>query len=134
MVIIRPKKKELYHKKRLLTTLLVSGFLFAVFASAASAQVDLGMNFAMSFGLPSNDIRILISGIIRSLLGLVGFILVLMIMLSGFKYMTHGGNEEVKSQAIGGIKDAVIGLIIMMISFSAAQFLIEAVADATGIL
>ena len=88
----------------------------------------------MSFGLPSNDIRILISGIIRSLLGLVGFILVLMIMLSGFKYMTHGGNEEVKSQAIGGIKDAVIGLIIMMISFSAAQFLIEAVADATGIL
>ena len=120
--------------RKLLTILTVSGFLFVIFIPAASAQIDLGMNFAASFGLPSDDIRILISGIIRSMLGLVGFILVLMIMLSGFKYMTHGGDEEAKAMAINGIKSAIIGLVIMMVSFSAAHFLIEAVADATGMM
>ena len=68
MVTIKSEKECRHHKKILLAILTVSSFLFTFFVPAASAQIDLGMNFAASFGLPSDDIRILISGLIRSLL------------------------------------------------------------------
>jgi len=104
-------------------------------AEPASAQiVDIGMPSPEVFGLPDKDIREIVAQLVQAFLGLMGLVLVLLIMWSGFKYMTHGGNEDARTEAVSGIRNAVIGLIIMMVSFSAAQFIIDAVSEATGII
>ncbi|MFH2062792.1 MAG: hypothetical protein ABIJ46_01400 [bacterium] len=129
----RSKTKRLSATK-LLAGITAGGFLSLLPTAVARAQVDLGMDFAANFGLPSSDVRTLIGSVIRSLLGVAGFVMVLLVIFSGFKYMTHGGNEDARDEAIGGIKNAVIGLLIMMVSFSAARFIIDAVVDATSTL
>lgn len=96
------------------------------------AAVDLGMPWAESLGLPTGDIRLIIANLINAFLGFMGIVLVLMILWSGFKYMTHGGNEDARAEAVAGIKNAIIGLIIMMISYSAADFVLTAIDNATG--
>ncbi|MFH1047412.1 MAG: pilin [Patescibacteria group bacterium] len=119
---------------KILAALAVSFAVCLLWAVPASAQVDLGIEFADSLGLPNGDIREIISRLVNAFLGFIGLILVLMILWSGFKYMTHGGNEENRLEAIAGIKNAVIGLIIMMISYSAADFILDAISEATGIM
>ncbi|MBU1916173.1 pilin [Patescibacteria group bacterium] len=117
--------------------LVASATSFAVclfWALPAIAQVDIGMPYAETLGLPDKDIREIAAQLIRIFIGLMGFLLMLIILWSGFKYMTHGGNEEKREEAVAGIKNAVIGLFIMLISFSAARFIIDAIGEATGIM
>jgi fumarate reductase subunit D len=101
---------------------------------AAAQAIDIQLPSAEAWGLPTNDLREIIANLVRSFLGLMGMVMVLMILWSGFKMMTHGGNEDARNEAVGGIKNAVIGLFIMLASFSAAKFIIETVSEATGIM
>jgi ABC-type Fe3+-siderophore transport system permease subunit len=113
---------------------LAIGFAIGIFWSLPTwAQVDLGMTYAESLGLPINDIREIIARLIRVLIGLMGFLLLLIILWSGFLYMTHGGDEEKREEAVNGIKNAVVGLVIMMISFSAVRFIVNAIGEATNV-
>lgn len=98
-----------------------------------AAQPYLGMEYAAGFGLPSMDLRAWIPSVIRSFMGLLGLILVMQIMWGGFLMMTHGGSEDRKSKAIGTIKDAVVGMIIIMSSASAVRFVVNAVLNAANI-
>lgn len=100
--------------------------------AAAFAAPDIGMGYAADIGLSGVDIRTIIAGIIRSLLGLLGIYLVVRIMQGGFMYMTHGGSEEARTEAIGIIKGAIIGMMIIMMSSSIAGFVVNAVANASG--
>lgn len=105
--------------------------IFLVSALPALAQVDIGMEYASTIGLPDADIRNVVGSLVRALLGLVGFMLVIQLMIAGFQYMTHGGNEEARDAAIASIKNAVIGLFIIMTSTSIARFVVNAIIDAT---
>ena len=69
----------------------------------------------------------LIAGIINALLGILGAITVAVLVMSGFKYMTSSNPGEV-GQALDGIKNAVIGLIIIMGAFLITQYVISALA------
>jgi hypothetical protein len=69
----------------------------------------------------------LIAGIIYALLGILGAITVAVLVLSGFKYMTSSNPGEV-GQALDGIKNAVVGLIIIMGAFLITQYVISALA------
>lgn len=106
-------------------------FLFIASALPALAQVDLGMQYASTIGLPDADIRNVVGSLVRALLGFVGFMLVIQLMIAGFQYMTHGGDEEARDAAITSIKNAVIGLFIIMASTSIARFVVNAIIDAT---
>ncbi len=101
--------------------------------AAASAQnLDYGLGYAVNIGLPTLDVRALAVGGIRCLLGIMGFVLVLKIIHGGFLMMTHGGSEEARAQAVGMIKDSVIGIVIVMTSSAIVQFVVNAVLNATG--
>ncbi|MGA1050622.1 MAG: hypothetical protein ACO3TG_03940, partial [Minisyncoccia bacterium] len=69
----------------------------------------------------------LIAGIINALLGILGAITVAVLVMSGFKYMTSSNPGEVGT-ALDGIKNAVIGLIIIMGAFLITQYVITALA------
>lgn len=118
--------------KRLPFALPFSVLLLMLAAPALAAQPYLGMEYAGGIGLPDTDIRTLIASLIRSFMAVLGLLLVVQIMRGGFMMMTHGGSEERKATAVGTIKDAVVGMIIIMSSASAARFVVDAVMNATG--
>lgn len=98
---------------------------------ALAQPVDLGLDYGAGIGLPSMDIRNVAASVIRSLMGLLGIILVMQIMWGGFLMMTHEGNEDAKAAAVATLKNSIIGLLIIMSSASIVRFVVDAVANAT---
>lgn len=74
-----------------------------------------------------NSITELIAGIINALLGILGAITVVVLVASGFKYMTSSNPGEV-GQALEGIRNAIVGLMIIMGAFLITQYVITALA------
>ena len=78
------------------------------------------------------DPRVIAASVVNIMLGFLGIIAVLIILLGGFKWMTAGGNEDAVAQAKKMMTAGVIGLVIVLASFGLAQFVINALYDATG--
>ena len=89
----------------------------------ATAPQSVGFTNPITF----NSIPDLIAGIINALLGLLGAITVAILVMSGFKYMTSSNPGEV-GQALDGIRNAVVGLMIIMGAFLITQYVITALA------
>lgn len=65
----------------------------------------------------TGDLFIFISNIVRWSLGLIGIILFVIILVSGFNYATAGGDSKKTQDAISTITNAVIGLFIVGFAF-----------------
>jgi hypothetical protein len=97
-----------------------------VFAETVNPLEEL-KNVAQGSGLPQEtDVPLLIGRIIRIFLSFAGLILVVMIIAGGILWMTSGGEEEKIKKAKGLIQSAVIGLAIVILSYTIAYFVIEA--------
>jgi hypothetical protein len=83
-------------------------------------------------GLGNTDPRTMAGSIIKILLGFLGIIAVLLILYGGFRWMTAAGNEDGVATAKKTIFAGVIGLIIILMAFGLAQFVIDALYNATG--
>ncbi len=59
----------------------------------------------------------LVFRIINIALALAGLIAVLFLIIGGFRYITSAGNEEATEQAKKMILNAVIGIIVVILSF-----------------
>jgi len=90
-------------------------------------------NFQETSGLGSRDPREMIVGIIRIALGFLGIIAVTIIILAGFKVMLSGGNEDKAAEAKAMLFNGIMGLIIILASLSLANFVINAILNATQI-
>jgi hypothetical protein len=78
------------------------------------------------------DVRLIIVRAIRVFLGFLGIVFVVLMVMAGFKYMTSQGNEDKIEEAVAQIKNAIIGLVIIMISWSITSFVSTCVLDLTG--
>jgi hypothetical protein len=58
-----------------------------------------------------------IVGTMRSALGLLGTAAMLFIVISGFRYVTSGGNEETIKKARSGMTWAILGLVSVVLSY-----------------
>jgi hypothetical protein len=87
----------------------------------SSAPQSVGFTNPIKF----NSIPDLIAGIINALLGVLGTITVAILVMSGFKYMTSSNPGEV-GQALDGIRNAVVGLMIIMGAYLITQYIISA--------
>lgn len=113
-------------KVTILATVGLGFFLFSFLAKEASAQLgNFGLQYVTEIGLPTEDIRVIIARIIRNLFGLLGLVAVVIILYGGFVWMTSGGEESKITQAKDIIKNAAIGLAIMVLAFSITQFVIS---------
>ncbi len=71
-----------------------------------------------------------IATVIKAVLGFLGIIFVIIIIINGFKWMTAGGNEEKVKDAKDSIKNAIIGLIIVVAAYAITYFVFEVLSDA----
>jgi hypothetical protein len=64
----------------------------------------------------------IVATIIKTVLSLLAVLFVVLIIFSGFQWMTAGGNEEQVKKAQARIKNAVIGLIIIVFAYAITSF------------
>jgi hypothetical protein len=93
---------------------------------------DLGLSYAEATGLPSTDIRLIVANIIRIALGLLGIVVLVLIIYAGFLWMTAAGNEEQIEKAKKILKNAVIGLAIILSAYAIVFFVMRMLGIGTG--
>ncbi len=130
MLVGKSTRRVINRKTFVSLAFLLAGFLLlSTFLSAAPspalAQTDLGLNEAARIGLDSSDPRVIIVRVIQAILGFLGLIAVSLIIYAGFVMMTSGGNAEKVEQAKKILKNAIIGLIIILSSFAIVSFLLN---------
>ncbi|MDO8582296.1 MAG: pilin [bacterium] len=122
--------------KRLYSTVLLIAFLsIFIFANKANAGSACGINDAiqlsvhipglthenppdsrcyyMTGGLPQY-----IAGVYNFGLMVAGFLAMVMIMIGGFMYIAAGGNQTIIGKAKERIFNAIIGLVILLLSYT----------------
>jgi len=110
---------------------VISSFLlvitFLTIAQLVNAQIidpgktqieNLTTNMQAAAGYNPISIGFVMMNLIGAVLGFLGVIFIVLIIMSGFKWMTAGGNEENVKEAQARIKNALIGLIIVLASYA----------------
>ena len=109
----------------LLSTIIFIGVLFAFnFVLAEEAG---SLKLLEKTGLITDSPGVLVARIIQYLLGIIGIVLVVLIIVGGFIYMTSGGNEEQVKKSKSILTSAVIGLVIVALAYIIASFVITAI-------
>ena len=87
-------------------------------APVVFAQTGFQVPNSGSTGLP-NDTSIsgFILKIINIALGVAGLVAVLFLIIGGFRYINSAGNEETAEQAKKIITNAIIGIVVIILSF-----------------
>jgi hypothetical protein len=119
--------------KKIIATSLVLIVAPLLFLKVASAQLitdttgmtDVTAEIATEANLGEVDLGFLISRIIQIVLSFLGIIFLILIIFSGFRWMTSGGNEEAVKKAQGTIKTAIIGLVIVLTAYSITYFVFK---------
>lgn len=96
------------------------------------SAVDLGIGYGAATGLGSQDVRVTVASIIRTAMGLLGIVAVVIILIGGFRWMTAGGNEEQVGEAKKWIFSGVIGLAIILSAYALATYVINSLVSATS--
>lgn len=84
-------------------------------------------------GTPQNvDMPVVIMRIVSVTFGLIGVVLVGLLVYAGWMYMTAGGESEQTEKAKTTIRNAIIGLVIVLLSYAIARFVTNSLLKATG--
>jgi len=97
-------------------------------ASASSWDRQIGMSeVGTAFGETKEpqDIRYKVVKVINLALSFLGVACLILIVFAGFKWMTAGGNEDQVKSAQAILKNAIIGLVIILLSWSVTLFIIR---------
>ena len=81
---------------------------------------------------PDADLVAIIFRAIQYILAFLGVVAVVVILIGGFMWMTAGGNDEKVGKAKKILIQGLIGLVIVLLAFAIATFVIERLDDFTG--
>jgi len=129
----------MFYKKIFIILLVLSFFAIA----PVSAQLNLGSTEAMNaanqagynaVGTTETTLAENIGFVIKTALSFVGVIFLCLSIYAGFLWMTAGGEEEAVKKAQTILKQAVIGLIIVVSAYSITSFVVPMLVEkaATG--
>jgi hypothetical protein len=114
------KSKKQFVKQALITLALMVGAISVLsIAPVAYAQLGLdpGINPVASATNNETDLKSMILTVVNYALGFLGLIAVIMIIYGGVTYVTSAGSDEAIKNAKKIIMYALIGLIIILLSF-----------------
>ncbi|MBM3205090.1 hypothetical protein FJZ48_03895 [Candidatus Uhrbacteria bacterium] len=126
-------------RKNILRGFAVAVLIFGCFATVPRVAFAQNQTFgqknvdaiAETSGLENaNDLPTLIGNIINVALGFMGIVLLGYLLYAGFLWMTSGGEDEKVKQAKTMIRNAVIGLVLIVSSFAIANFILSRLGGA----
>lgn len=114
--------------KNAVSTVGVGAFLALMHAKQALALV-VGTNTIQPVTLMGDDLSVIIGYIVQVILIAVGILAVLYLIYGGVMYLTAGGEAEKASKGRTAITNAIIGIIIVMLSLAIYNFVITGVGS-----
>lgn len=110
--------------------------LFMLFLAAmpliTAAQIDVGLEpIQNEVGYSTRDLRSVVGSIIKTVLGFLGVVAIIIILIGGFKWMTAGGSDEKVGEAKKWLISGIIGLAIILLAYAITTFVIESLISAT---
>lgn len=84
-----------------------------------------GLDYVAKTGLGNEHPAVIAAKIIQVVLGFLGIIAVTLILYAGFLWMTSNGSEDKIDRAKTILKNAAIGLVIILSSFAIASFVLS---------
>jgi len=130
--------RRLIKKRQILVfvCLIFLGFLICpVLADDSSNETLKSLeNVAGQAGLKTETrLPVLVGKIAEKALQLIGLIMVVLLISGGFMWMTSGGSEEKVKKAKDLMGAAVIGLVIIILAYAIAHFVIVKLSEVTDI-
>jgi D-alanyl-lipoteichoic acid acyltransferase DltB (MBOAT superfamily) len=115
--------------------ILYSTLTYLLFPLAARASDPFNIFAVGQYSLPTGrpPLTLVIVMIINTILSFVGVIVLVMIIYSGYQWMTAAGNDEKVAKAKSMLIGAVIGLVIVMTSLAVVKFAINNITKALQI-
>lgn len=98
------------------------------FEKAATLVGEVGTNAGL--GQPK-ELTVILGQIINVVLGFLGILLLGYLLYAGFLWMTAGGVKDNVDKAKGMIKNAIIGLVIIVAAFSISNFVLTSLIKVT---
>lgn len=98
------------------------------FDEAAKLAGNVGTDAGLGQPKPLTQI---IGQILNIALGFLGILLLAYLLYAGFLWMTSGGDSKKADQATTMIKNAIIGLIIIVAAFAISTFVLGSLVNAT---
>jgi amino acid transporter len=126
-------------KKSLASIALVSAFLLPLVACPliASAETPAGVGSAITKGLndaatqsgygqpgSTPDLPKVVGSLISSALALLGSLLLVLMIYAGYQWMTAGGDQKKVEEATKTIKNAIIGLVIVVAAYAISSYVV----------
>ncbi|MBI4142774.1 hypothetical protein HY480_02785 [Candidatus Uhrbacteria bacterium] len=118
-----------------IVAVLATSTLVSAVEGAPSSELD--RQFAAARGGAGAEEQALalpqiIARIISASLGLIGIVLVVLLVYAGYLWMTAGGEEEKVTKAKDIIRNAIIGLIVVLLAYAISRFVITSLISATS--
>ena len=126
--------------KKFLLIMLVAVFFLTLSGGAILAQSNLLSDSTKQMGDFGNAsygqkeapyLPFLIGRIIQVVLSILGIILVILIVRSGYRYMTAGGEVKKVDDAKKEITNAVVGLVLCIAAYAISAYVVHAITTAT---
>ena len=124
----------------LVLSLLVGLLLLPLFAQATGGAVENGLIASKFMGIfptsgvgGSRNLTELIYNAVRILLTFAGAIAVVFVVVGGFWYLTSGGNEEQAEKGKRTLINAIIGIIVVVLSYAIVNVIVNLVSYGQGI-
>lgn len=122
-------------KIKIILTIAMITLLFGVTAAPILAQditqrmIDglAGVDLPTVESDPDAGAQTIIGNLINTILGLFGVFFLVLVIYGGFKWMNAKGNQEEMEKAKKILQSAIIGFIIVMMSYAISLFVTEAV-------
>lgn len=80
----------------------------------------------------TTDLYTIFGRVVNVVLGFLGIVLLFYFLYGGFKWMTSGGDEKGVGEAKTMIRNAVIGLVIVMASYALSSFVLNQLVIVTS--
>ncbi len=121
-------------KKYFLSGMIIT--LLFVPVLALGQNLDLGeqdlVEFGDSVGYGDATLPQVVGNIVTIVLSLLGLVAVVLIIIAGFQWMTSAGNEEKVKNAKKLMGSALIGLIIIVLAYAIATFVVDRLINITN--
>lgn len=117
--------------KKIISFFILLGLAVIIIPSASAQLIDdsaiqhmgdISESVQKTAGFGEATVGGVIAAIIRAVLGLLAAIFMVLMILSGFKWMTAAGNESQVEKAQETIKAALIGLVVVLAAYAITYY------------
>ena len=101
------------------------------FQAGQTLTTSVGLN-AYGAGAANQNLTTIIGRIINTALGFLGVVFLFLVLYAGFLWMTAQGDEKMVTKAKEIMKQAIVGLVVIVTGFAISNFVMGSLINVTS--